>query len=148
MRVASVVPQRSDIMAKRAEDLECWRLADQLRTEVVAICDQPAVSKHGRFCDGFTEAAGSVCRNIREGFGRFTSASIVQFFDYAIASLEEVEDYLHESRTRKFIDADRFNRSMDLAEHTRATTLKFKRFHEGRLPPPRPPRSATRRMGK
>jgi four helix bundle protein len=103
--------------------------------------------KHGRFCDGFTEAAGSVCRNIREGFGRFTSASIVQFFDYAIASLEEVEDYLHESRTRKFIDADRFNRSLDLAEHTRATTLKFKRFHENRLPPTRPPRSATRRRG-
>jgi len=132
-------------MAKRVDELQCWRLADQLRTEVIAICEQPDVSRHGRFCEGFTEAAGSVCRNIREGFGRFASGSIVQFFDYALGSLEEVEDYLHESRTRKFINPDRFARNLDLAEHTRATTLKFKRFHENKLPPSRPPRTSRRR---
>ncbi len=133
------------MMAKRAEDLQCWRLADQLRAEVIAICDQPQVAKHGRFCEGFTEAAGSICRNIREGFARFLPGPIVQFFDYALGSLEEVEDYLHESRTRKFLDEPRFTSTMNLAEHTRATTLKFKRFHEAKLPPKRPPRHSNRR---
>ena len=95
---------------------------------------QPAVSKHFRFCDGFTEAAGSVCHNISEGFTRFESGPIVQFFTYALSSLEEIEDYLIECRTRKFIDHGRYQKLHDLTEHTRATTLNFMKSHQAKLP--------------
>ena len=88
-------------MATRVADLQCWRLADELRTEVHAICAQPQVTERRRFCDGFTEAAGSVCRNISEG-----------------------------CQTRKFILPERCTTLLELAEHTRATTLNFKRYHE------------------
>jgi four helix bundle protein len=117
-------------MARKITDLQCWRLADQLRVEVNAICEQPSVAERRRFCDGFTEAAGSVCRNTSEGFGRFDSAPIVQFFTYALASLQEVEDYLRECLVRKFIDKSRLDKDLDLLEHTRATTLKFMRPHQ------------------
>ncbi len=88
---------------------------------------------------------GSTSSGSGEGFARFLPGSIVQFFDYALGSLEAVEDYLHESRLRKFIDESRFATIRDLAEHTRATTLKFKRFHEAKLPPKRPIRTSSRR---
>ena len=104
-----------------------------MRTEVHAVCAQAGVAEQRRFCDGFTEAAGSVCRNISEGFGRFGSGFIVQYFTYALASLAEVEDYVHECRTRRFIDEPRFTRTTELIQHTRATTLKFMRFHQGKL---------------
>ena len=120
-------------MARKVEELQCWQLADRLRAEVNAICAQKSVSGHFKFCAGFTEAAGSVCHNISEGFARYYSASIVQFFTYALGSLEEAEDYLKESLTRSFISKERFLKDMDLAEHTRATTLKFMRFHEAKL---------------
>ncbi|HJR61374.1 MAG TPA: four helix bundle protein [Vicinamibacterales bacterium] len=120
-------------MARRVQDLECWRLADDLRSEVHAICAQPAVTERRRFCDGFSEAAGSVCRNISEGFDRFDSGPIVQFFGYALASLAEVEDYLRESLSRRFIVPERYQKDLDLAEHTRATMLNFKRYHETKL---------------
>jgi four helix bundle protein len=120
-------------MAKRAQELECWQLADKLRTQVVAICSQDKVARHLRFCDGFTEAAGSVCHNIREGFVRYESGPLVQFFTYALASLEEVADYLVECRTRKFIDEACHVRLHDLSEHTRATTINFMRAHQSRL---------------
>ncbi len=131
-QVARVVPQAAG-MAKRAEELECWQLANELRTEVVAICSQDKVARHFRFCDGFTEAAGSVCHNIREGFVRYESGPLVQFFTYALASLEEVADYLVECRTRKFIDEACHVRLRDLSEHTRATTINFMRAHQSKL---------------
>jgi four helix bundle protein len=120
-------------MSKDPKELECWRLADALRSEVIAICAQDRVREHYRFCDGFMDAAGSVCRNISEGYGRFHSSFIVQFFGYALASLREVGDYLQESATRKYIDTARLQRDLDLAEHTKATTLKFMRYHERKL---------------
>ena len=120
-------------MAHKVEDLLCWRLADELRSEVHAICALPVVAERRRFCDGFTEAAGSVCRNLSEGFARFESAPIVQFFTYALGSLAEVVDYLHECHTRGHLDAARLARAIGLADHTRATTLNFMRFHQRRL---------------
>ena len=137
-------------MAKRAEDLTCWQLASQLREEVIAICEQKQVAWRFRFCEGFTEAAGSVCHNIREGFVRFGSASIVQFFTYALSSLEEVEDYLVECRTKKFIDQERFAANYDLAEHTRATVINFMKPHRNRCsnqPPLRPKKRRRSRNG-
>ena len=127
-------------MAKKAEELKCWQLADQLRAEVIAICAQPAVARHFKFCDGFLDAAGSACRNMQEGFDRKRSAYIVQFFEYALGSLKEVMDYLHESQMRKFIDKARYDKAMDLAEHAKATAINFKLSHERRLPPKRPRR--------
>jgi four helix bundle protein len=120
-------------MAKRVQNLECWRLADELRSEVHSICAQPAVTERRRFCDGFTEAAGSVCRNISEGFDRFDSGPIVQFFGYALSSLAEVEDYLRECLSRRFIVPERYQKDLDLAEHARATMLNFKHYHERKL---------------
>ena len=119
-------------MATKVQDLECWRLADQLRTEVHAICAQKEVARCFRFCAGFTEAAGSICHNISEGFARFGSAEIVQFFGYALGSLSEVEDYLREAATRNFIDQERLQRDLEVAAHTRATLLKFRRYHQGK----------------
>lgn len=124
---------RHHSMAKRAEDLECWQLANQLRTEVIAICAQEQVARLFRFCEGFTEAAGSTCHNIREGFVRFSSRAIIQFFTYALSSLEEVEDYLVECRPKQFIDETRYAADLELAEHARAKTLKFMRYHQEKL---------------
>ena len=132
-------------MAKRVQDLQCWQLADSLRKQVHAICAQAAVARHRRFCDGFSEAAGSVCRNISEGFGRFDSAPIVQFFGYALGSLAEVEDYLRECVTREFIDEGRFKELSKLAEHTRALTLNFSQYHQKKLRSARRSRQAVRR---
>ena len=110
-----------------------------------AICAQEQVTWRRRFCDGFTEAAGSVCRNIGEGFGRYGSGPIVQYFTYALASLQEVKDYLGECRSRGFIDDSRLAADLDLLEHTKATTLNFMKYHRkkgggrgGRKEPPSP----------
>ena len=114
-------------------DLQCWQLAHQLRQAAIAITDNDGIARDGRFCHGFRDAAGSVCRNIAEGFCRFESSFIVQFFGYALASLGETQDYLEECRLRRLLDQPEFERLWDLSEHTRAALLAFQRTHRDKL---------------
>jgi four helix bundle protein len=80
-------------------------------------------------CSGFRDAAGSVCRNLAEGFARYESGEIVQFFRYALASLADVKDYLKECEERGVIDAAELARLVDRCEHTKATATKFMKPH-------------------
>jgi four helix bundle protein len=116
----------------RFRDLQCWQLADHLRSEVHTICAKPAVSKDFNFCDSFRDAAGSICRNISEGFIRFTSPEIAKFFGYALASLGEVQDHLQECVTKNVLTDPEFQRLWDLSEHVKATSLNFSKSHRER----------------
>lgn len=117
-------------MVSDVKELECWQLADRLRTAVLAICAHEKVARYFRFCDGFTDAAGSVCRNITEGFHRGGSPSLVQFCGYALGSIGEVADYLRESEMRGFIDKARLAELLELVEHTRAKTQNLRAYHQ------------------
>ena len=127
---------------RNASDLHCWRLADQLRSDVLELCGREQISDDRKFCTGFADAAGSVCRNLSEGFARYESGGIVQFFRYALASLAEVKDYLEECRERGVIDALELARLADRCEHTKATATKFMKPHLTKMQRskrPRPP---------
>jgi four helix bundle protein len=113
-------------------NLQCWKLADQLRTEVHTICAKPAVSRDFDFCNSFRDAVGSICRNISEGFIRYTSPEIAKFFGYALASLGEVQDHLQECVTKKVLTDPEFQRLWDLSEHVKATSLNFSKPHRER----------------
>ena len=128
---------------KHFHQLECWRLSDALRSEVHAICATAVVTNDRKFCTAFRDAAGSVCRNIAEGFARFHSADIVQFFTYALASLAEVQDGLKECLARQAVDQPKYDALFDLSEHAKATTLKFMRPHEEEVRKRRQSRSRT-----
>jgi four helix bundle protein len=112
--------------------LQCWQLANALRREVVVLCGRPPVSKDFEFCDSFKDAVGSICRNISEGFIRFTSPEIARFFGYALASLGEVQDHLVECQTKEYINDSDFARLWDLSEHVKATALNFSKPHRER----------------
>jgi four helix bundle protein len=101
--------------------------------EVIAICAREEAMRDFRFCNSFRDAAGSVCRNISEGFERKVSGDIVNFFRYALASLAEVQDHLEECRTRSLLDRAGFERLWDLSEHAKATAINFKKVHEKRV---------------
>ena len=110
-------------------NLQCWQVAHEIRREVIAICANERLARDLRFCDGFRDAAGSVCRNIAEGFARYESGQIAQFFGYALASVAEVKDGWVEIRARGIINAHECERLVDRCEHARALMLNFIRPH-------------------
>jgi four helix bundle protein len=52
-------------------ELDAWRLSDELRKEIEAIIASPAARRDEKVCNQIRGAAGSVCTNIAEGFGRY-----------------------------------------------------------------------------
>ena len=127
------MPHTYIMTASKITDLRCWQLADSLRKDVIAICGTERVAKEFKFRKNFLSAAGSVCNNISAGFGRFVSAEILRFFGYALGSLAEGQDQLNESRDRKFIDADAFDRYWDKSEHVKASMLNFMKPHQEKV---------------
>jgi four helix bundle protein len=127
---------------KHFTELRCWQLADRLRTEAIAICAIPGVARDVRFCSSLKDAAGSVCRNLAEGYARYVSGDIVRFFTIALASLAEVQDHLKEAHGQSFVNQELFDRVWDLSEHTKATTINFMKPHERKvaMAKRRPPR--------
>ena len=117
---------------KTFRELRCWRLAHELRCEVIAICAREPASRQLRFCDSFQDTAASVCRNLAEGFARYESGEIVQFFRYALGSLAELQEHLEDCKARGYVDDPHFARLQDLSEHTKASTLKFMKPHLAR----------------
>jgi four helix bundle protein len=117
---------------KTFRELRCWQLAHELRCEVIAICAREPASRQLRFCDSFQDTAGSVCRNLAEGFARYESGEIVQFFRYALGSLAELQEHLEDCKARGLVDKHHFERLQDLSEHTKAATLKFMKPHVAR----------------
>jgi four helix bundle protein len=138
----NVLCEASGMTARDASDLHCWRLADRLRSDVLGLCGREQISDDRKFCAGFCDAAGSVCRNLAEGFARYESGGIVQFFRYALASLAELKDYLKECEERGVIDSAELASLVDRCEHTEATATKFMKPHLAKMQRskrPRPP---------
>ena len=91
-------------MAKSFKELIAWQRADAVRLRVLAIARElPGMDV--RFRSQWTDAAGSVCSNLAEGFGRYTHKDSARFVRQARASLMEVENQTIEARQRGYVTA-------------------------------------------
>jgi four helix bundle protein len=88
-------------MAHRVEDLDTWKLCNQLVERVQAATEKAPASKDFRFCDQINDAAGDALSDMAEGFARFYPTDHANFLGYAIASLEEVRTRAAVGDTRK-----------------------------------------------
>src|SRR5438270_3563193 len=57
-------------IARHHEQLDCWRLSEELRLGVEAILAKPLVSRDFGFCDQIRDSTSSAPANIAEGFAR------------------------------------------------------------------------------
>ena len=86
-------------MAQDFKELVVWKRAHALRKAVwKAVNAAPEMEL--RLRTQWTDAAGSICRNIAEGFGRRTHRDFARYLDQANSSLKEVEDYIIDAEMR------------------------------------------------
>jgi len=69
------------------QDLECWRLANELKREVYALVDNSSARHDLKFRDQIIDSARSGPRNIAEGFGRYHHPEFARFLGFAKASI-------------------------------------------------------------
>jgi four helix bundle protein len=95
------------IVSTDHRSLVAWQLARELRSHILKLTSTGPASRDERFRSNTDDAAGSVCRNLREGFYRFNPGEFLNFTRYAQASLAEVGEQLEEGVEREYwTDAD------------------------------------------
>lgn len=93
------------VMAKRLEDLEVWRLCEEVRGRVVAGIANATSRRDQKFCNQILDAAEDAVADVSEGFARFRPREFAHFLGYAIASTGEVLERTRHGYDRKYFDA-------------------------------------------
>jgi len=95
------VPAMAFDMARRVEDLDCWRLADQLRQLIIKhTAEGTPAGRDLRFTSNLRDAISSVCRNQAEGFAKYVHKPQKPYFVTARSSLAEVQDGIRDGVQR------------------------------------------------
>lgn len=81
-------------------DLIVYRLAGELRDEVIRLTNNVGASKEFRLRDQLRRSAGSVVANIAEGYGRSQHNDFARFLDIASGSLRETEEWIRDGVAR------------------------------------------------
>ena len=89
--------------ARRFDELIAWQLGMRLHAWIVEFSNRPHVAPHRRYCDQLLDASGGICRNIAEGFGRWTHRDFHNSLRIAASSHMETESLLNAAVLRGFL---------------------------------------------
>jgi four helix bundle protein len=103
---------------QRFEDLEAWKTAHSLASEVYALTSRPPLSTDFGLRDQLRRAAVSVTSNIAEGFERRGDREFRNFLTIAKGSVAEIRSQLMIARDLDWITADQFDKPNTLALST------------------------------
>lgn len=107
-------------------DLIVWRLADEFETEVTRlILNSPTASRDFRYRGELFQALSSVPANIAEGYTRRSPREKRRFFEYALASLSEVEVRLGSGIKQLHFTAAECAPAFLLARRTLTAAVRF-----------------------
>ena len=86
------------------EELECYKLARDLRREVSSFCKSLPREEEYRLKDQIVRSSRSITANIAEGYGRHHHQENIQFCRTARGSLTETLDHLHVALDDGYVD--------------------------------------------
>lgn len=109
-------------------DLECWKLARQVRIEVYKIVRILPPEEKYDLSSQMRKAAVSATSNIAEGHGRFHFQENIRFCRISRGSLYEIRDQLITCFDEKYITRDHFNKVYSMAIHAAKTLNGYIRY--------------------
>ncbi|MFP3832896.1 four helix bundle protein [Chryseobacterium sp. SIMBA_028] len=110
---------------KRFEDLEIWRLSQELCNEVYHIIESTHLKNNFKLCNQIDGSSGSIMDNIAEGFERNGNREFLQFLSIAKVSCGETRSQLYRIYDRRFITQEKFE---TLIEQTETLSKKISSF--------------------
>lgn len=92
----------------RFEDLDCWKEATRLATEIYQITKDSPLSKDFGFCDQIRRAVVSIASNIAEGKERESVNEFTRFLFIAKGSAGELKTQLFIAHRIGYLKDDKF----------------------------------------
>ena len=97
------------------EDLQSWQKARELANSIYALTAAAGFTKDFNLREQIQDAAGSVMRNIAEGFDAGTNSEFIRFLKIARRSASEVQSELYLALDRKYITEGELALAYDVA---------------------------------
>ena len=110
---------------KRFEDIESWKLGNELCSKIGKHIDEGKFKKNYRLIDQMEGSSGSIMDNIAEGFERGTKGEFVLFLGYAKGSSGEFRSQLYRALNRGYITQAEFDELYSLATSISGKLQKF-----------------------
>src|SRR5262245_42999387 len=104
---------------RRFEDIDAWKSARQLVSDIYTITSKGAFAKDFGLWDQIRRAAVSVMSNIAEGFERGGDKDFTQFLSLAKVSCGEVRSQLYVALDQKYLSEQQ---SQTISEQTNRTS--------------------------
>jgi four helix bundle protein len=115
---------------RRFQDLECHKLAVQLRREVIRLTAREPVRTDFKFVSQIRDSARGAPRNIAEGFSRFNPTEILQFLSYAQASLDETKNHTMDAQECGYFSDDETEAVLTLIKRTLGAIRTWREYLE------------------
>src|SRR5213595_964568 len=84
--------------------LEAWQCSDRLRRRILELTSRERVKRDCDFCDQTRRAARSACRNLAEGFWKFSHPEFARYTNIVLGSLGELLDSADEALECSYVD--------------------------------------------
>jgi four helix bundle protein len=110
---------------KRFEDIESWKLGNELCAKVGKYIDEGKFKRNYRLIDQIEGSSGSIPDNIAEGFERGTKGEFLQFLGYAKGSSGEFRSQLYRALNRQYLSQPEFDELYELATRISGLLQKF-----------------------
>src|SRR5919106_4008018 len=88
---------------RRFDELIAWQLGMRLHRWILEFSTRPSVTRNRRYCDQLVDASSGICRNVAEGFARWTHRDFHNSLRIAQACHKETESLLDEAVLRGFL---------------------------------------------
>jgi len=102
----------------RFEDLECWKEARNIVSQIYSVTNNGTFRKDLRLSGQIQSAASSVMANISEGFVRRSNKEFVQFLFIAMSSAAEVQSHLYIALDQHYITQNQFKEIYEQTDKT------------------------------
>jgi four helix bundle protein len=113
-------------MVRRYQDLDCWRLANDLKREVYALlAESPPAARDLDFVSQIRDAASSGPANISEAFACYRHKESARYARIAKCSLTETHNHLGDGVDRGHWTAGRIAAGLKLADRAIGATTRW-----------------------
>ena len=124
-------------MVRRYEDLDCWRLANDLKRAVYALLEESLSARRDLgFASQLRDAASSGPANISEAFACYRHKESGRYARIAKSSLTETHYHLGDGVDRGYWTAERITIERKLAERAIGATTKWMAYLSSSDEPP------------
>ena len=121
----------------RFEDLECWRLANELKVGVYELIETSTAKRDFKFRDQLMDSVSSGTTNLSEAFGYYRHRESARYARIAKASLTETDNHLLDGVDRRHWTTERVAPLRTLAKRAiRSTTGWIRYLESSEAPPP------------